>query len=96
MEMTSRLVYRIVNRAFGRTSSKHITNSDSDAKELNTGVTKNWKEELHSTMRVLPNFISEKEEEILMQEIGPYMKRLRYEFSHWDNVSEILINPKYV
>jgi len=40
-------------------------------------------------MKILPNFISKKEEDILIQEVDPYMKRLRYEFSHWDNVGKI-------
>ncbi|XP_032675523.1 alpha-ketoglutarate-dependent dioxygenase alkB homolog 7, mitochondrial isoform X2 [Odontomachus brunneus] len=83
--MISRLVYHIVNRTFCRTTSKYVTNSDSDSKELNTSVTKDWKVKLHSTMKILPNFISEQEEEILIREIDPYMMKLRYEFSHWDN-----------
>lgn len=96
MAMTSRLASRIVNRALCHTSSKHVANSSTDTKELNTGVTKDWKVELHNTMKILPNFISEKEEEIMIQEIEPYMKRLRYEFSHWDNVSKILFHTEYI
>lgn len=38
-------------------------------------------------MLVLNNFITADEESKLMEEIEPYMKRLRYEFDHWDNVS---------
>lgn len=91
MAMTSRLVSRIVNRALCHTSLKHGADFSSDAKGLNIDVTKDWKVELHNTMKILPNFISEKEEEVLMREIEPYMKRLRYEYSHWDNVSTMLM-----
>ncbi|EFN75281.1 alpha-ketoglutarate-dependent dioxygenase alkB homolog 7, mitochondrial [Harpegnathos saltator] len=85
MVLTSRVISRIANRAFCYTSLRHVANSNSDTKELNADLMKDWKVELHNTMKILPNFISEKEEEILLQEIEPYMKRLRYEFSHWDN-----------
>lgn len=37
-------------------------------------------------MTVHENFISENDELDFMQEIEPYMKRLRYEFDHWDDV----------
>lgn len=49
--------------------------------------TTNWKDDLYRTMKVYPNFITEEEEISLMKEIDPYMQRLRYEFSHWDDVS---------
>lgn len=38
-------------------------------------------------MRVLPNFVSEEEESALLAEVEPQLKRMRYEFDHWDNVS---------
>ncbi|XP_075158333.1 alpha-ketoglutarate-dependent dioxygenase alkB homolog 7, mitochondrial isoform X2 [Haematobia irritans] len=36
-------------------------------------------------MRVLSDFITKEEETKLLEEIEPYMKRLRYEFDHWDD-----------
>lgn len=87
--MALRLLFYNVNRALCHTSSKRIVTSNSDVKESNESVTKDWKIELYNTMKVLPDFISEKEEDILLQEVDPYMKRLRYEYSHWDNVSEM-------
>lgn len=45
----------------------------------------NWKQELDDTMQILTNFVTVEEEESLMEEIDPYMKRLRYERSHWDD-----------
>ncbi|XP_057337229.1 alpha-ketoglutarate-dependent dioxygenase alkB homolog 7, mitochondrial [Microplitis mediator] len=46
---------------------------------------KNWRSELLATMRIFKNFISPEEEDSLFQEVEPYMKRLRYEYSHWDD-----------
>lgn len=83
--MALRLLFYNVNKAFCHTSSKHIATSNSSVTESNENITKDWKIELYNTMKVLPDFISEKEEDILFQEVDPYMKRLRYEYSHWDN-----------
>lgn len=33
------------------------------------------------------NFINEMEENLILEEIESYMKRLRYEFDHWDDVN---------
>lgn len=85
MAVTLRLLFRNVNRAFYSSTSKRIVNSNSDTTESSNDATKDWKVELYGTMKVLPNFISEKEEDIMVQEVDPYMKRLRYEYSHWDN-----------
>lgn len=38
-------------------------------------------------MKLLPNFITEEEEQKLFEEVEPYMKRLRYEYDHWDDVN---------
>ncbi|XP_072761390.1 alpha-ketoglutarate-dependent dioxygenase alkB homolog 7, mitochondrial [Anoplolepis gracilipes] len=83
--MALRLLFHNVNRTLCHTSSKHIAPSNSGIKESNECVTKDWQIELCNTMKILPDFISEKEEDILMQEVDPYMKQLRYEYSHWDN-----------
>ncbi|XP_002025644.2 alpha-ketoglutarate-dependent dioxygenase alkB homolog 7, mitochondrial [Drosophila persimilis] len=36
-------------------------------------------------MRIIPDFITESEEQQLHEEVEPYMNRLRYEFDHWDD-----------
>lgn len=46
---------------------------------------KNWKEKLRSTMTIYPNFITNEEEKSLLNEVEPYLKRMRYEYSHWDD-----------
>ncbi|EGI69526.1 PREDICTED: alpha-ketoglutarate-dependent dioxygenase alkB homolog 7, mitochondrial isoform X2 [Acromyrmex echinatior] len=85
MAITMRLLFRNINRAFYCSTSKHNINSNSEKTISSNDAIKDWRVELYDTMKVLPNFISEKEEDILIQEVDPYMKRLRYEFSHWDN-----------
>lgn len=41
---------------------------------------------LINDMVVIEDFLNEDEEESLLTEVEPYMKRLRYEFAHWDDV----------
>ncbi|KAL0818647.1 hypothetical protein ABMA28_009070 [Loxostege sticticalis] len=36
-------------------------------------------------MQVLPDFVTEEEEASLLAELEPVLKRMRYEFDHWDN-----------
>ncbi|XP_063858720.1 alpha-ketoglutarate-dependent dioxygenase alkB homolog 7, mitochondrial-like [Scylla paramamosain] len=38
-----------------------------------------------SSFTVVPNMITEAEEEMLMKEVEPHLKRLKYEFDHWDD-----------
>ncbi|XP_049277582.1 alpha-ketoglutarate-dependent dioxygenase alkB homolog 7, mitochondrial [Anopheles funestus] len=42
------------------------------------------REKFTKDMRVFDQFVDEKEENSLLEEIDPYLKRLRYEFDHWD------------
>lgn len=49
-------------------------------------VGEEFRTRFHNVFKVYENFISEKEEEMLLKEVEPHMKRLRYEFEvHWDN-----------
>lgn len=48
------------------------------------------KENLLNDFFVLPNFVSAEEEKALIEEIDPYMKRLKYEFDHWDDVRSLM------
>ncbi|XP_013142735.1 PREDICTED: alpha-ketoglutarate-dependent dioxygenase alkB homolog 7, mitochondrial [Papilio polytes] len=41
-----------------------------------------------SSMRIYPNFVTEEEESSLLSELEPQLKRLRYEYDHWDNAIE--------
>jgi hypothetical protein len=42
-------------------------------------------------MTVIGDFLNEEEERSLHEEVEPYMRRLRYEFDHWDDVSKSMI-----
>lgn len=42
---------------------------------------------MENFMIVREGFLSEADEESLLSEVEPYMKKLRYEFDHWDNVT---------
>jgi len=41
--------------------------------------------ELESSLSLIPDFISEEEESSLFDEVNPYLRKLRYEKSHWDD-----------
>ena len=41
---------------------------------------------LQSSFRLHPNFITPEEEENLMKEVEPHLKRQVYEKDHWDDV----------
>lgn len=43
-------------------------------------------------MRIFINFVNEDEEQQLLNEVEPYMKRLRYEYDHWDDVREMNVH----
>ncbi|XP_076168273.1 alpha-ketoglutarate-dependent dioxygenase alkB homolog 7, mitochondrial [Ptiloglossa arizonensis] len=78
------LLTNFVIRTFNRTDLKYYSRSTIVCNEINTNA-ENWKEELHKTMLIVPNFINVKEENSLIEEVDPYMKRLRYEQAHWDD-----------
>lgn len=46
-------------------------------------------------MIIYNDFLNEYEERSLMDELDPYMKKLRYEFDHWDDVSLLLYYTLY-
>lgn len=43
---------------------------------------------LSKDMLVHKDFLSEEEAHHLLEEMIPYLSRLRYEYAHWDNVSK--------
>ncbi len=44
--------------------------------------------------KLIKNFVNEKAEQSLLKEAEKYVKRLRYEYDHWDNVSSSWICSK--
>lgn len=49
-------------------------------------VDKETEAEVSKGVEVYEDFVSEAEEEQLMKQIQPQLKRLRYETAHWDDV----------
>ncbi len=43
------------------------------------------KELIQKYMLIKPDFLTDSEEASILGEVEPYMKKLRYEFDHWDN-----------
>ena len=64
---------------------RSIVDNTSVKDNSNNNDFKDWKEKLHSTMKVYENFINDEEEKSLINEVDPYLKRLRYEYDHWDD-----------
>ena len=42
-------------------------------------------------LEVREDFISEEEESLLLKEVEPYLKRQKYQYDHWDDVSVLAI-----
>jgi alkylated DNA repair protein alkB family protein 7 len=47
---------------------------------------KDWRENLHSNLTVYNNYVTIEDEKSLLNEVEPYLKKLKYEFAHWDNM----------
>lgn len=50
---------------------------------------------MQDALVIKDDFVNEQEEDCLIKEIEPYMKRLHYEFDHWDDVSKIRVEVKH-
>lgn len=75
--------------SFGTTASlnKNLTGAISDDKiEASDSATY---QTLKKYMIVKNDFLTEADEKNLLDEVEPYMQRLRYEFDHWDNVNAL-------
>lgn len=46
---------------------------------------------LEKDLILIEDFISPEEETSLLNEIEPYMKKLRYEYDHWDDVNKTFL-----
>lgn len=43
-------------------------------------------------LEIRENFVSEEEEGLLLKEVEPYLKRQKYQYDHWDDVSIITVS----
>ncbi|KAK7495824.1 hypothetical protein BaRGS_00012814 [Batillaria attramentaria] len=66
-------------------SQNDIRPSDEEWKKYLVATDPETESILAKDMLVFPDFLSEEEEKSILNEIEPYMRRLRYEYDHWDN-----------
>lgn len=64
--------------------TRNITLKSVNLNKVEKSIT-DWRDALCATMKVYPDFITPEEETFLLEELEPYMKRLRYEIDHWDD-----------
>ncbi|XP_037931647.1 alpha-ketoglutarate-dependent dioxygenase alkB homolog 7, mitochondrial-like [Teleopsis dalmanni] len=69
------------NASVGNISNSSVDNLIEFNGKWPTDEQKNFVKDL----RIIKDFITEEEESKLFEEIEPYMKRLHYEFDHWDD-----------
>ena len=74
-----------VTKYFSKSISNVASTKIENAVHLIEANDPNTFELLKKTMIVTENFLTESEEQSLLNEIEPYMKRLRYEYDHWDD-----------
>lgn len=76
----------VLTRQFSsKSASHHLQPSNEEWKSYLEATDSETETNLAKDMLIFPDFLSEKEEDSILAEVEPYMKRLRYEFDHWDN-----------
>lgn len=77
----------------GCACSRPLSASD---EELIFGSSRELVQKLGSQVQVRTGFITEQEEQALLRELDPGLKKKRYEFDHWDDVSLSKLTPCFV
>lgn len=68
-------------------SISNVIQSEKESPSWIDASDSNTLSDLTDSFIVYNDFITEDEEKSLMNELEPYMRRLRYERDHWDDVS---------
>ncbi|CAL7942301.1 unnamed protein product [Xylocopa violacea] len=84
MNVKVNLFIYFIKGTINYTNLRYYTRTKILRNKIDTNL-ENWKVDLVNTMQIIPNFVTVEEENSLMEEIDPYMRRLRYEQSHWDD-----------
>lgn len=79
-------------RLSGRSSTSLLALAARD--ELIVGSSQELVRTLGAQVDVRPSFITEEEEAALLRELEPGLKKKRYEFDHWDDVSQLMIQEE--
>ena len=77
---------RCLSSAAASSSSSLLRPAD---EALITGSSPALVQALGSQVQVWTEFISEEEEDAFMRELEPGLRKKRYEFDHWDDVSSL-------
>ena len=80
---------------FGFEKFSHASNFVNNDMHLIYSSDKDLLELMKSSLLIKENFLSESEENNLLLEIEPTMKKRRYEFDHWDNVMKKLFTDYF-
>ena len=88
-----------INAKFFRYFTRYLSSTAANLKEENricfvtdgcsTEELETVQDLVVGNLEVCGNFISEEEQTLLLKEIEPYLKRQKYQYDHWDNVSVI-------
>ncbi|CAH1719017.1 unnamed protein product [Chironomus riparius] len=78
--------YSTANEVIGLKYNPNVVNS---LMEFEGNWPEDVKEKFIQDMGVVENFISEQEEQEILTEIEPYLKRLKYERDHWDDAINV-------
>ncbi|XP_030754499.1 alpha-ketoglutarate-dependent dioxygenase alkB homolog 7, mitochondrial [Sitophilus oryzae] len=90
VQLLCRIVPKIKIQSFGVSSVCHEAINKATDVPSSFSFSKNYEnksdiEDIVTSMTVYPDFLNPNEETSLMNELEPHMKKLRYEFDHWDN-----------
>ena len=74
-------------RAFYTAFAKAFYSSETSTPYFyHPGFADDWKERFSESFLLYDDFVSEEEEQKLVKEVEPHLKRLVYEKDHWDEV----------
>lgn len=89
MKLLLTVIKRIHKAAVGPRSQRCVSSGRLSAPDepLIVGSSRELVHKLGSQVQVRTGFITEEEEQALLRELDPGLKKKRYEFDHWDDVS---------
>lgn len=89
MKVLLTVIKRIHKPACGASLQRGVSGGPLSAPDqaLIVGSSRELVQKLRSQVQVRTAFITEEEEQALLRELDPGLKKKRYEFDHWDDVS---------
>lgn len=89
MKLLLTIIKRVHKPAVGNSLLRCVSTGPFSAPDETLIVGSSWElvQKLGSQVQVRTGFITEEEEQALLRELDPGLKKKRYEFDHWDDVS---------